>query len=144
MTSRRTFLQILGVAPAAVPLAAKSAADKAIGDLVGISAHSPGMPPMAMVSGTPQDVGVGTWKQKVLRFLAENTLPEWFEEEARQRNRVVSYLDPDIAAKRSWSMAVKIVTQRERNIERAKQDAMDAPRRGLRSREFEEKFGVWI
>src|SRR5438132_75451 len=31
----------------------------------------------------------------------------------------VSSLDPDIAAKRSWSMAVKVITQRERNIQRA-------------------------
>ena len=84
------------------------------------------------------------WKKKVLRFLANNALPDWLDDELRERNRYVGYLDPDIAAKRSWSMAVKIATQRERNIARAKTDALNGPRRALRHREFEETYGVWI
>jgi hypothetical protein len=33
------------------------------------------------------------------------------------------------ASKRSWSMAVKIVTQRERNIVRAKQETLEGPKK---------------
>lgn len=141
MNSRRSFLRIMGVAP----LAAKATADKAIADLAGVSPVSGGFGvPMPSLSGGVAEQSADTWKKKVLRFLAEKTLPAWFEDEIRERNRHVGYLDPDIASKRSWSMNVKIVTQRQRNVERAKRDAIDGPRRGLRSREFEEKYGVWI
>lgn len=145
MTNRRALLKMLRFAPAA-PLALKAAADKAIGDLVGISnVGYAGPPPSGGISGgAPVSISGDDWKKKVLRFLAKNTLPDWVDEELRLRNRNVGYLDPDIACKRSWSMAVKIATQRERNIQRAKHDALDGPRRGLRTRELEETYGVWI
>lgn len=145
MTDRRSFLRILGMAPAA-PFAVKAAADKAAAELIGISAVPTGTPPGAYLGGaignSPDNTGA--WKAKVLRFISGKKLPDWFEDEVRNRNRVVSYIDPDIACKRSWSLNVKIATQRERNIERAKLEAIEGPSRSLRSREFEEQFGVWI
>lgn len=141
--SRRSILKLLGVAPAAAPLAAKAAADKAIGDMAGIGLL-PNAPPYVGISGSPQPLGADDWKKKVLRFLMNPTLPSWFEDDVRHRNWQVGYLDPDIASKRSWSMNVKIATQRQRNIERAKREALDGPRRGVRQREFEEKYGIWL
>lgn len=45
-------------------------------------------------------------------------VPEVMEYELRDRSRCVTSLDPDIACKASWSMSVKLMTQRQRNYER--------------------------
>ncbi len=45
-------------------------------------------------------------------------LPEVIDFELRDRSRCINSLDPDIACKRSWSMSVKIMTQRQRNYDR--------------------------
>jgi hypothetical protein len=142
--ARRSILRVLGLGSVVSPLAVKAAADKTIADLSGIAAHNPPSPGIGLSGGMPQTSDSISWKSKVLRWLATRSLPDWFEDEMRLRNRHIGYLDPDIAAKRSWSMAVKVLTQRERNIERAKHDAIEGPRRGLRSREFEEQFGIWL
>lgn len=144
MTTRRSFLQIMGLSGAAAPLAAKAASDKAIAEMAGVFPLGPGTPIGVGMSMPPTAVGGNDWKAKVLRFIARNTLPDWLEEELRWRHRTVGYLDPDIAAKRSWSMNVKIITQRERNIARAKQEALEGPRRSLRNREFEDQYGIWL
>lgn len=139
------MLRALGLAPAA-PILAKVSADKTIADLVGISPANVATYHPPPLSDTPdvQTQSVRHWKQKIIRFLTNRTLPYWFEEEVRLRNRNVSFLDPDIANKRSWSMAVKIVTQRERNIADAKRNALEGPRRSMRMREFENEWGFWI
>lgn len=143
MTSRRSFLRVLGLTPVAAPLAAKAAADKAASDLIGLGSMPSPSPGYGISGGSPVQT-VQDWKTKVLRFLSSATLPDWVEEELRYRNRFVGYIDPDIACKRSWSLNVKIATQRDRNIERSRLEVREGPRRGLRSREFEEKYGVWI
>lgn len=140
---RRRFLSFLGAAP----LAAKVAAEGAASQLIGLQGMSiPSAPVMASISGgMPQTIDSGgTYKAKVLRFLAQNSLPDWLEADIRKRNFNVGYLDPDIVSKKSWSLNVKIATQRQRNIERARKDIWDGPRRSLHSRELEEKFGIWI
>lgn len=141
MSTRRAFLRILGIAPVSAPLAAKAAADEAVARLAGVvtapgTGGAPGF--QVLPDGKPD------WKAKIRRYLAEQVVPEWFEEELRERNRHVGYLDPDLACKRSWSMSVKIATQRQRNIDRARLAALDEPRRRLRSAEFEEEHGVWL
>ena len=45
-------------------------------------------------------------------------LPSFVKEGLRRNSQYVGQLDPDLAAKRAWSMSVKILTQRERNLER--------------------------
>lgn len=142
MNSRRSFLKLIRFAPAA-PLAAKAAAEKAAADLAGVSlAGGFPAPMMGALSGPP--TSEGDWKAKVVRFLAQRTLPSWVDEHLQITHRHVGALDPDIASKKSWSFQVKVATQRQRNIERAKIDLLEGPRRGLRSREFEQTFGVWI
>lgn len=44
-------------------------------------------------------------------------LPDFVEENLRDRARGVNYLDPDIACKKTWSLNVKIMAQRERNYQ---------------------------
>lgn len=133
--SRRTALRALGLSP----LAAKATADAAIAEATGVLPTPSGDCLPSLVSASDE-----TWRRKVLRFLAAPFLPDWLEEELRERNRHVGYLDPDIACKRSWSMSVKIVTQRQRNVERDRINVVRGTRRALRSREFQEKFGVYI
>lgn len=110
---RRGFLRFLGAAPVAGPLAAKAATDAAIADLSGIKV-SLGM------GGTagPGQPGTGKEYAAVSAYVKTAGLPAFAEADFRERARDVHSLDPDIANKRSWSMAVKIATQRQRNYER--------------------------
>lgn len=100
MLARRSMLRVLGLGSVGAPLAAKVAADKAVADLSGIATHNFGTPPTTSLSGgLPGTSDSASWKLKVLRWLATRSLPDWFEDEMRWRNRYVGYLDPDIAAK---------------------------------------------
>ena len=142
--ARRRFLSFMGAAP----LAAKAAAESATAQLIGLQ-NMPMVGPQVMASisgGMPEALNStsASWKSKVMRFLAQNALPDWLEADIRRRNQSVGYIDPDIACKKSWSLNVKIATQRERNIQRARADMFEGPRRGMKAREFEEQFGVWI
>jgi len=139
--SRRSLLKFLGMAPVAAPMMAKEVAESAASDLIGLSAsHYSGTmgPQLSPTSGdTP-------WKNKVLRFLSSGRIPEWYEEILADRHRQVQALDPDIASKRSWSLNVKISTQRLRNIDRARQAFKNQPKNSLRIRDFEEQWGLWL
>lgn len=144
--ARRLFLKALRLAPAA-PLAAKAAIDKSIADAVGITSNGIAGSTMSGINVAPLGIGGNSdqdWKQRLLRFLHNGVLPDWADDQIRFRCRQVTYLDADIAAKRSWSMSVKIATQRERNIEAAKKDVKDGPMRSLRSQEFAQNTGIWI
>jgi hypothetical protein len=46
-------------------------------------------------------------------------VPEFVEYELRDQSKYVQCLDPDIACKKSWSMSVKIMTQKERNYQKS-------------------------
>jgi len=116
--SRRRFLSVLG----ASPLAVKAAADEATAKLLHIDTSGLGSRP-----GLPYDYGrtaanVPTNADNpyaaAARFIRQFGIPEWFDKELRDRAAQVYTLDPDIACKRSWSLAVKIATQRERNYRR--------------------------
>jgi len=120
---RRTFLSLLGAAP----IAGKAAADAEIAKATGIwTADGLGNASMGLIGGIevapPSTVGENIAYEKRLTGAADYIkafgLPEVVRFELQDRAKYVSALDPDIACKRSWSMAVKIMTQRERNFER--------------------------
>ena len=136
---------MLRLAPAA-PLAAKAMADKAVADMAGVSllGGNPGAPSASGMIAYDQAVQADAWKAKVLRFLANGKLPDWVDDHIRKNNQHVGFLDPDIASKRSWSFNVKVAAQRERNIERQRQNIVDGPKRQLLSQEFQQTWGVWI
>ena len=139
---RRRFLSFLGAAP----LAAKAAADGMAGKLIGLSDVPMFGPPLSGISIPPSASGGSTesWKAKVLKFVAQGKIPEWLEGDIRKRNHQVTYIDPDIACKKSWSLSVKIATQRQRNIDKALTDVFAQPVRQMRAQEFGEQFGMWI
>lgn len=117
MIGRRRFLKLMGVTSAAAPMAAKAAAEKEAMTLAGIGVGD------SPISGDPNGMpGIG-WHDEANYVRAASHiqmfgLPEHVVEATRERARYVSWLDPDIACKRSWSLSVKVMTQRERNYER--------------------------
>lgn len=131
-TNRRKFLSLLGVGTAAAPLAAKAALDESIAKQAGIAVF--GSPGYAGAGGAaPQGDSVGQvlsgryvpYEDKVhgaVGYIKAFGLPEFMERDLRRNCRWVGGLDPDLAAKRSWSMSVKLQEQRQRNYERMLDD----------------------
>lgn len=128
MIGRRSFLRILGLAAPGAPLAAKAAVDAEIAKLAipgnypsalaGVAKYGLGdLGPAAQGQIAPKDwvhphIQMGDYIKLFGR------LPQHVEQNVRNRSQYVTHLDPDIANKRSWSMSVKIATQRQRNYER--------------------------
>lgn len=122
--TRRIFFGFMGTAPLAAKAAAEAEIAKGIGmmNLNGLGNAGMGLPSGS--AGIPQaDIGPYVPYEKRLIGAADyiNTfgLPKSVEERFRDDARHVHSLDPDIACKQSWSMSVKIITQRERNFQRA-------------------------
>lgn len=72
-------------------------------------------------SGPPCSDSTEDYSKRLLgasEYVRTFGFPEVLEFEMRDQARYVSTLDPDIACKTSWSMSVKIMTQRQRNYER--------------------------
>lgn len=120
--NRRSFLTLMGIAP----MAAKSAADAEIAKHAGIGIN--GLGDRSIMSNELVNLGgkgqsasnFVPWEQRptlALKFLKQNGLPDVIESRYRQRAKSVPQLDPDIACKTTWSMSVKIMTQRERNYQ---------------------------
>jgi hypothetical protein len=120
--SRRSFATLLGLAPMAAPVAAKAAMDAEIANLAGVSSVvAPAFEQSAGQYGAPAQGGMDYYaKTKIAasEYIKLSGLPEFVHENLRRQSQYVSGLDPDIAAKRSWSMSVKVLTQRERNLAR--------------------------
>lgn len=141
MTTRRDALKLFGMAPViGKKLAAKLATDATTGQLANIAAVPQGSPSPGSPVGGPRD-----WKIKLKEWLKLNEpMPTWYEETVRVRCQYVGSFDVDIAAKKSWSMAVKVITQRERNVQRE----LKAMERNMwyddRRDEFYEKWGIWL
>lgn len=108
------------------PLAAKAVADEMIAKGAGISLGGLGNASLGLgYGGQPcaePDVGPHIPYEKRLMDAADYIkvfgIPEVMEYELRARSRCVYALDPDIACKATWSMSVKIMTQRQRNYQR--------------------------
>jgi hypothetical protein len=127
MPNRRSFLSLLGVGAAAGPLAVKAAADAEIGKLSGISYNALASTGLGLAGGQPvpslYDAANGmSYSQQLINaahYVKIFGLPEFVEFELRDQSKWINSLDPDIACKKSWSMSVKILEQRERNYQRA-------------------------
>lgn len=119
--NRRSFLGLLGIGAVSAPLAAKAAADAEIANLTGLrrtsllaagrSSESYGIPM------TAADGCINPYIRAHSFIKTWGKLPDFVEDNVRERAKTVHYLDPDIACKRSWSMNAKIQEQRKRNFE---------------------------
>ena len=134
-STRRSFLQFLGVSPFAVNQAAAETAG-----LIGISPtgrlrsgrnsfSTPTTDQIAPELGNELlQANVRHYAEDVSKQLAiaehfksllrSKSIPQYVHDELRRKAGVIHALDPDIASKRSWSFSVKMVTQRERNYTR--------------------------
>lgn len=111
-STRRSFLSMM----AASPLAAKSVAENASMQLMqghgalvlrsGVEARGQ---PIPMPNRGPKDFA---------RAFLDPKFKGAMEAAAFESNRHVSYIDHDIASKRSFSLAAKITFQRQRNVAR--------------------------
>lgn len=123
MLARRKFLKIMGVSTAAAPLAAKEALEtkatefttfgnRHTGNMITGGTDAP------LASGGPSDMTGAYLKQIAWSTARGGRLPSFVEDEVRRMSKFVTYLDHDIASKRSWSLAAKVHEQRQRNYKR--------------------------
>ncbi len=140
-TSRRKFLGFIGLSP----IAAKAAADElAIKEMLGTGVSNFGsLSPGPILNSAGGSSSEPNW-MKPLKWLKQNKLPDWTLDQIRNDCRQVSALDPDIAAKRSWSPAVKIAEQRERNYQREVARVIRGPEMHSIRESFHQKTGIWI
>lgn len=151
MSTRRSILKLFGAAPVAAPLVAKAAAEQAgliglkeMGGLLVGQADQPQTPPTGWTSPAGATGDMVPLATKIARFLRLRYLPSWYDDEIRKRCHFVSFLDPDLASKRSWSLNVKIAAQRERNIQRSRDSIFENVTRSKLQQEFEQEYGVWL
>lgn len=120
MATRRKFLGYLGIGAASAPLAAKELADKQISDLVlrgEDAAPLARSPTRRRYWHEENEEERASQVAQALRWVKVHGIPEDMERRYRRDAQYVTALDPDIANKRSWSMAVKINEQRQRNYQ---------------------------
>ena len=116
--NRRKFLSLLGVSTAAGPLAVRVAAESEVANLTALKNATFAMGTEAQ--SYPQSI---EYKEESPYIQAQKyvklwgKLPQFVDDNLRERAKNVSYLDPDIACKKSWSLNVKIAAQRERNYQ---------------------------
>jgi hypothetical protein len=135
MATRRRFLALLGVGSVSAPLAAKAALDTSIATEMGLGLNygfggnaavlAFGQGGVAPNEATPSI----PYQERLIRssdFVRLAGLPEVTRRQLRDGAKNVFSLDPDISCKRSWSMSVKVMTQRQRNYERSIQRIHDS------------------
>lgn len=114
MIGRRSFLKVMGIGTAAAPLAAKAAAEQEIANLTQLR----GQYTAALAPGTSVAVqSMSDGPAGLLPYVRQFGFPAHIDQFMRDQSRQVFALDPDIACKKSWSLNVKIQTQRERNYQ---------------------------
>ncbi len=121
---RRSFLALMGAAP----IAGKAAADAEIAKSIGLTMNGLGSASLGLPGCAPGSLGLEQSGQYIpyekrlvgaADYIKMFGIPETMEVQMRSDARSVFNLDPDIACKTSWSMSVKIMTQRQRNYSRA-------------------------
>lgn len=128
MLGRRSFLALLGMAPAAAKTVGAESMS-AMRDVTGVSAL-----PVETVMSPSYPQGVGPDHSRGLRWLADGKIPAHVEARLKRESAYVGSLDPDLVTNRSMSWSTKIRIQRGRNYERAKIETVASARMGLAKR----------
>lgn len=126
MLGRRSFLALLGAAPAA----AKSAAVEAVSASQGVTGV--GVMPNHF-DAAPSIYAHDGWEEekKALEYLLKGGWPDHVDERCRRESKTIVALDADLVANRSFSWSTKLRLQGERNYRRAKADAVRDARNRL-------------
>lgn len=128
MIGRRKVLKLLGI----TPLAAKATAEKAAMSLTTLNGGNP--PPIALGfnnrAGYPMSVNAEDSAKRYDRMAGYirvfGKVPAHVERSAWEEAKYVTYLDPDLATMKSWSLAAKVHEQRQRNYKRKLEEYRDA------------------
>jgi hypothetical protein len=117
-SNRRGFLRLLGVSP----IAAKAAVDNEVARAVGVTIENAAPAVAYSFGGGPAPIQAKDYVERKIAaadYARIFGLPDFVRDTMWRSSTYVGSLDPDIAAMRSWSMSVKILTQRERNLARS-------------------------
>jgi hypothetical protein len=113
--TRRNIAKLLGIAAASPAKAAESVAQGFGFPVAGIGAslqqNFNEMPPFPSAN---EEVEKNVYLSAANYVMAFG-MPDFVEADLRGRANDVHHIDYDIAIKRSWSLSVKVATQRERN-----------------------------
>lgn len=113
--SRRSFTKFLGLAPLAVKAASDAEIAKSMELANGAGPFQYSITPLSHSLPSTDYLKV---KTAAAQYIEHFGVPDFVLESSRRNAQYVGRLDPDLAAKKSWSMSVKILTQRERNLAR--------------------------
>lgn len=141
--TRRKFLAFLGAAPVA-PIVAKAAVEKEIAGIANIDlgiSSGIGVPYSAIMDGAPNASGGVDVMEAAGTFFEVFGVPEHIKDNLARRAFEVHAIDPDIAVKRSWSFAVKVQAQRERNLEKLRKGVADGIAQSRREKAFRKVTG---
>lgn len=137
--TRRKFLAFLGAAVPAAPLAAKAAVEKEIANLSGVNLGANigiGVPYLGSISADVPGGGGIDVADAAEKFVSVFGIPEHIRDNLHRHSREVRAIDPDIAVKRSWSFAVKVQAQRERNLAKMQKGMLDGLAQARREKAF--------
>lgn len=138
--TRRGVLALLGAAPAA-PLMAKAVIEKEMAALSGVNLGAaygiglPNGPPCVEASSEPDSLSLAG------EYLDLFGLPSHIEDQFFRQSRNISSIDPDLLAKRTWSWSVKVLTQRERNLQNMRRQVKDGIARNRTEKAFRKIAG---
>lgn len=143
--TRRRFLAFVGVAAPAAPLVAKAAVEKEMAALSGVKLGANvgvGIPYSGIMDAAApgSSGGIDVW-DAADKFFSVFGMPEHIKENFVRRSREINAIDPDIAVKRSWSFAVKVQAQRERNLEKMQQGMVESIAQTRREKAFRKLTG---
>lgn len=159
MIGRRSVLKFLG----ASPIVAREAAEQAAKSLSGVTRGGMGMPGLDIRDIVRADapstfpmndcaniVGQQTGSDwRVVREMRDKIILDALRTKESRReletilyenHRTVHGLDHDIAANRSWSLAAKLVYQRQRNVERDIEHTMMNQNPWERARDWKDRI----
>lgn len=145
--NRRHFLSLLGVGAASAPLVAKAATEAQVMSLTSLGRQQNGLLG-GVTSSANGDCVPNTQSGNVSSYVHAQgyiktfgKLPDFVDENIRQRAKDISYLDVDIASKKSWSLSVKVLAQRERNYQNEIQRYVNSGRYELGQSAFQKLTG---
>lgn len=112
---RRKFLKLMGLGAASAPIAAKATTE----ELTSLRGSSAPMLASGINFSNSASPGIGNPTLDMGKYLTLfRDIPEFQLEKIKDRSKNVYHLDPDLAAKKSWSMCVKIQEQQQRNYQK--------------------------
>ena len=141
---RRGFLRSLLAAPLAARAATEAEVAKHMAMTLPLGVGSTGGVPASGPPSQGSELSPGARASKLFDFMHHHGLPAWEEERIRRDNHSVHALDADLAALRSFSLSVKVATQRERNVQKTIERIKLYGAYSALQDKFRKRHGFWL